>query len=68
MYVGVVLLIAGQALIFRSQELGYYAVAAWLTFHLVVVLVEEPHLRRVRGTGYDEYCRRVPRWFGWRRR
>jgi protein-S-isoprenylcysteine O-methyltransferase Ste14 len=33
----------------------------------VVVLLEEPHLRRVRGEPYILYCRQVPRWFGWPR-
>ena len=67
MYVGVVLLIAGQALIFRSTDLAYYAAAAWLAFHLVILLLEEPHLRKARGPSYNEYRRRVPRWIGWKR-
>jgi protein-S-isoprenylcysteine O-methyltransferase Ste14 len=32
---------------------------------LVVVCFEEPHLRARQGTAYADYCRRVPRWFGW---
>lgn len=32
-------------------------------FHLSVVLVEEPALRRHFGSTYEEYCKRVPRWF-----
>jgi protein-S-isoprenylcysteine O-methyltransferase Ste14 len=32
-------------------------------FHVAVVLVEEPELRRRFGSKYDEYCERVPRWF-----
>ena len=66
MYVGVVLLIFGQALLFRSKDVLIYGASAWLIFHLVVVLIEEPHLRRQRGPSYDDYCRRVPRWIGWR--
>ena len=33
-------------------------------FRLVVVLLEEPHLARIRGPAYEEYRRRVPRWIG----
>jgi protein-S-isoprenylcysteine O-methyltransferase Ste14 len=32
-------------------------------FHLAVVRVEEPALRRHFGSTYEEYCKRVPRWF-----
>ena len=31
-------------------------------FHVAVVHVEEPELRRRFGSKYDEYCERVPRW------
>lgn len=31
-------------------------------FHVAVVRLEEPELRRRFGTKYDEYCARVPRW------
>ena len=32
-------------------------------FHLAVVRVEEPALRQHFGPTYEQYCRRVPRWF-----
>jgi len=65
MYVGVVLLIFGQAILFKSKDVAIYGVCTWVVFHLVVLLIEEPHLRQVRGPSYDDYCRRVPRWIGW---
>jgi protein-S-isoprenylcysteine O-methyltransferase Ste14 len=64
MYVGVLLAVFGQALIFRSAAVARYGVVLWLMFHLVVVVLEEPHLRKERGASYDEYCRQVPRWLG----
>ena len=64
MYVGVLTAIAGQAIVYRSRPIAVYCVIAALVFHLVVVLLEEPHLARVRGPAYDEYRRRVPRWLG----
>jgi protein-S-isoprenylcysteine O-methyltransferase Ste14 len=36
----------------------------FLFFHLVVRLVEEPHLRAMHGPAYEIYCRAVPRWLG----
>jgi len=63
MYVGVVAAIFGQALLYRSGPVFVYGVCAALTFHLVVVLLEEPHLRRTRE-GYEGYLHTVPRWLG----
>jgi protein-S-isoprenylcysteine O-methyltransferase Ste14 len=62
MYVGVLLAVFGQAIVFASRAAAVYGVALWLWFHLVIVLLEEPHLRELYGSAYDEYCRRVPRW------
>jgi protein-S-isoprenylcysteine O-methyltransferase Ste14 len=41
-----------------------YAVAVFATFHLVVTLLEEPHLGRARGTEYQAYLDSVGRWMG----
>ena len=62
MYVGVIALIAGQALLLGREILFAWAAAAWLLFHLFVVLEEEPGLRRRFGTTYEDYRARVPRW------
>lgn len=62
MYVGVALAVFGQAIVFASQNIAIYGALLWLAFHLVVVAIEEPHLREIYGPSYDEYCRRVPRW------
>jgi protein-S-isoprenylcysteine O-methyltransferase Ste14 len=62
MYVGVLLVVLGQAILYASWDIALYALTLSLLFHLVVVFLEEPHLRAERGTSYDEYCRRVPRW------
>jgi protein-S-isoprenylcysteine O-methyltransferase Ste14 len=56
MYVGVLLTIFGQGLL-------VYGIIVWICFHLVVVLLEEPQLRKQNGEPYDEYRRKVPRWF-----
>jgi protein-S-isoprenylcysteine O-methyltransferase Ste14 len=32
-------------------------------FHVAVVPVEEPALRQQFGPTYEDYCKRVPRWF-----
>lgn len=52
----------GQALLFGSPPLFGYAIGMAIAYHLFVVLIEEPALRRTFGTEYLDYCRRVPRW------
>ncbi len=62
MYVGVLLVIFGWAVLFESLDLGIYGLAVANCFHLFVVLYEEPHLKRVLGQSYEQYCSRVSRW------
>jgi protein-S-isoprenylcysteine O-methyltransferase Ste14 len=64
MYVGVVLAVFGQAIVFASRAIATYGALLWLMFHVIVVALEEPHLSDQHGPIYDEYCRRVPRWLG----
>jgi protein-S-isoprenylcysteine O-methyltransferase Ste14 len=62
MYLSMVTAIAGQAIAYRSALLAAYLAIVWLCFEVIVVVFEEPHLRRERGAAYEEYCRRVRRW------
>ncbi|MGA2328215.1 MAG: isoprenylcysteine carboxylmethyltransferase family protein [Bryobacteraceae bacterium] len=65
MYLGVLLVVFGQAAVLASLRVALYGACLWLAFHVVVVCFEEPHLGARQGTAYKDYCRRVPRWFGW---
>jgi protein-S-isoprenylcysteine O-methyltransferase Ste14 len=62
MYLGVVTVLVGEAVLFGSSRLFAYAGAVFLGFHLFTVLYEEPAHRRRFGAAFEEYCRRVPRW------
>ena len=62
MYLGVLLLIVGQALLLGREILYLWAVAAWLMFTAFLVFYEEPQLRERFGASYDDYRRRVRRW------
>jgi protein-S-isoprenylcysteine O-methyltransferase Ste14 len=62
MYLGVLLMVLGQASLFWSSSCLLYAGLLGLTFHGFVLLYEEPTLRAQFGSEYDEYRRRVPRW------
>lgn len=62
MYVSVITVLLGEALVFRSSWLLAWAGLAALVFHLFVLMHEEPALRRRFGSEYETYCGRVPRW------
>ena len=62
MYIGVLIMVVGQAVFFRAGHLLYYAAFVMVTVHLFVLFYEEPHLRKQFGASYEEYLQRVPRW------
>jgi protein-S-isoprenylcysteine O-methyltransferase Ste14 len=63
MYVGVLSVIIGQALILGSLLLLEYAALVWMCFFAFVVLYEEPSLQHRFGDGYENYRASVPRWW-----
>lgn len=70
MYVGIVAILLGQVVLFANENLFWYTVIVWLSFHLFVFLYEEPTLRKQFPANYKIYCANVPRWLprlrGWR--
>ena len=62
MYMGVLSVIFGWALLFRSSSIAIYGACVAVGFHLFVLLFEEPYLKRVFGSGYKHYCSEVNRW------
>jgi protein-S-isoprenylcysteine O-methyltransferase Ste14 len=62
MYVAVVSLILGQALLLGDIRLLAYAIFCWLAMHLFVLVYEEPTLRKSFGSEYEIFCAHVPRW------
>lgn len=65
MYLGVVAILVGWALAFRSQVHAAYAAAVAVAFYVRVVWFEEPWLQRRHGAAWDVYRQRVPRRFLW---
>lgn len=62
MYVAVLLVVLGEALLFHSVMLVGYALLFWIIVHSFVVLVEEPSLQAQFGASYDSYRHSVWRW------
>jgi protein-S-isoprenylcysteine O-methyltransferase Ste14 len=62
MYVAVLLVIAGQALVHWQTAVAVYGVVAASAMVAFVRLYEEPTLAREYGEAYDAYRRAVPGW------
>ena len=62
MYVAVVSLIFGQALLLGSLGTLVWGGIVWLIVHLFVLSYEEPTLSRTYGEQYDRYRSNVRRW------
>jgi protein-S-isoprenylcysteine O-methyltransferase Ste14 len=62
MYVGLLLAVLGQALLFGSVWLVVYAVLVWAAPAAFVRWYEEPTLVRRYGAAYEAYRRAVPAW------
>lgn len=62
MYVCVVTILAGEALLWRSAALAIWAGAFLAVTHAFIVMHEEPALRRTFGASYAAYTRSVSRW------
>jgi protein-S-isoprenylcysteine O-methyltransferase Ste14 len=62
MYLAVVFLIFGEAMILGNVVLLAYGMLVWLTCHLFVLAYEEPTLQKTFGPEYVDFCANVPRW------
>ena len=61
-YVAVVAIILGQALLFGDWRLVVYGALFWLASHVFVVAYEEPTLKQTFGAQYEAFRANVPRW------
>lgn len=62
MYVGVMIVLAGWNMLYRTNSLLIYAIGAFVLFNLLVFFYEEPHLQRLFGEEYADYRLKVGRW------
>jgi len=62
MYWSIAFVLLGEGVVFHSLVIAEVALAFFVATNLFVLFYEEPHLKKVFGGQYEEYCRRVPRW------
>jgi len=58
---GVILVLAGEAMVLASRPHGLWALTFFAINAIYIPLFEEPFLRQRFGDDYEEYCRHVPR-------
>ena len=62
MYIGVLLALLGELLLFPSRQFLVYITGFFIAVNIFVLAYEEPVLTRQFGEEYDHYRRTVPRW------
>ena len=62
MYLGAGLAMLGAGVYFGSWAIVAYDALFFGATHLLVLFSEEPALRRMFGSDYDDYCATTPRW------
>lgn len=63
LYVGNILMLLGVGILANSLVYVAIVIPIFLFIYQAIVLAEENFLRGKFGPGYDEYCRKVNRWF-----
>ena len=59
---GILLIVAGKALLFESLGVILYLVSIFILLYMRQVFIEESTLRRRFGQLYEQYCKSVPRY------
>jgi protein-S-isoprenylcysteine O-methyltransferase Ste14 len=62
MYMGVLLVLLGELIVFPSRQFLVYILLCFLAVNIFVLAYEEPVLSKKFGAAYLDYRRRVPRW------
>lgn len=62
MYLGVILILTGESIFFQKIILFIYTLAMFIIFHLVIVHLEEPHLKKKHGQSFNEFMKKTKRW------
>jgi protein-S-isoprenylcysteine O-methyltransferase Ste14 len=63
MYIGVTLMLIGDSIFFRSYVVGVYSLFVVIAFNIFILFFEEPRLQDEFGSEYEEYTKKVRRWF-----
>jgi protein-S-isoprenylcysteine O-methyltransferase Ste14 len=62
MYTGLLVALAGEAILLASRPMVVYLAVVWLATHLFICFYEEPTLARRYGVEYLRFKKHVPRW------
>lgn len=63
LYVGNILMLLGVGILANSLVYVAIVIPVFIFIYQAIVLAEEDFLRKKFGSGFDEYCKKVNRWF-----
>lgn len=63
LYVGNILMLLGVGILANSLVYVAIVIPVFLFIYQAIVVAEEDFLRKKFGSGFDEYCKKVNRWF-----
>jgi protein-S-isoprenylcysteine O-methyltransferase Ste14 len=61
-FILVVIFLLGHVFWHPSRSILWMPFIVAICSHIFVILYEGPHLRKIFGTTYEQYCQQVPRW------
>jgi protein-S-isoprenylcysteine O-methyltransferase Ste14 len=62
MYLGVILILLGQGLLFGSLGVAIYGLCLLAVFHIFEITLDDPFIKKKIGKPYEDYLRDVPGW------
>jgi len=62
MYVGLLLMLIGEAVFFQSLPISIYTLVVFTGFNIFIIYFEEPRLKKAFGKEYTAYLQRIRRW------
>jgi protein-S-isoprenylcysteine O-methyltransferase Ste14 len=63
LYIGNILMLLGIGILANSLVYVFIVIPVFLFIYQAIVIAEEVFLRKKFGTGFDQYCRQVNRWW-----
>lgn len=63
MYVGVMMILTGETVLYQSYLLLWYSLIIFCAFNAFIIFREEPRLLKDFGKDYKVYTNQVRRWF-----
>ena len=62
-YLGDILILSGNVFLISSFKVLKFTILMFIFVNILIYFIEEPKLKKEFGESYNEYCKKVGRWF-----